>query len=59
MSKLTLTKPIYFYYFEDIEKWIVYIVSDGLLTGETGEGETPKEATEAALQKIDQQYKRE
>lgn len=53
MSNLTLTKPVKY---EDVERWIVYIVGkDGLLTGEAGSGNSPKEATENAKAKIEDQ----
>ena len=51
MSNLTLTKPVKY---EDAERWIVYIVGkDGLLTGEAGMGNSPKEATENAQAHFD------
>jgi len=50
MSEYSLTEP---QKFEDCERYIVYIVKNGLLTGVAGEGSTPQKATEQAKMKIE------
>ncbi|KKL56816.1 hypothetical protein LCGC14_1301620 [marine sediment metagenome] len=50
MSELTLSKPTKF---ENVERYTVYIVKSGLLTGVAGEGNTPQEATRNAQGKIE------
>lgn len=51
MSELYLMRPKKF---EDSEKWIVYVIKDGLSTGISAVGNTPEEATQKAQVKIDQ-----
>lgn len=48
----SLTGPIEIKY-EDVEEWRVYIAKYGLVTGDSGKGNTPQEATKNAQDKID------
>lgn len=50
MSEYTLSEP---QKYEGVEKYEVYIVKSGLLTGVAGVGNTPQEAIKNAQDKID------
>lgn len=50
MNTFTLTEPVKY---KGVEKWIVYIFENGLLTGEAGMGNSPEDATKNAQAKIE------
>ena len=52
----TLTKPKKF---EDAELWVVYITENGYLTGQSGVGSTPEEATSKAQDILNEELEAE
>ena len=52
----TLTKPKKF---EDAELWFVYVIKNGRLTGQSGTGSTPEEATSKAQDILNEESEEE